>query len=139
VQCPFEHAYLLASEGTDHFVGGLYLITPVLLGAAPKVAEAFRNGGGVRLSELDLAGGEALDWINCGQYEQRFTSTWLNALPDVVKRLEVGGRVLVVGCGARVSTAVARAFPKSEVIGLDPDERSVARARENAADCWRWA
>lgn len=121
---------MLASEGTDHFVGGLYLITPVLLGAAPKVAEAFKNGGGVRLSELGLAGVEALDWINCGQYEQRFTSTWLNALPDVVKRLEVGGRVLDVGCGAgRVSTAVARAFPKSEVIGLDPDERSVARAK----------
>jgi SAM-dependent methyltransferase len=133
-ELPEEHAYLLASEGTDHFVGGLYLITPVLLGAAPKVADAFKNGGGVTLSELGTAGVEALDWINCGQYEQRFTNMWLKALPDVVERLERGGRVLDVGCGAgRVSSAIAKAFPKTEVIGLDPDEQSVARARATTA------
>jgi 2-polyprenyl-3-methyl-5-hydroxy-6-metoxy-1,4-benzoquinol methylase len=131
---PDEHAYLLASEGSDHFMGGLFLFTPVLLSVAPKVAEAFKHGGGVRLSELGSDGVEALDWLNCGQYEQRFTSLWLNALPDVVERLQRGGRVLDVGCGAgRVSTALAKAFPQSEVIGLDPDEHSVARARATSA------
>jgi len=131
---PDEHAYLLASEGSDHFMGGLFLFTPVLLSVAPKVAEAFKHGGGVSLSELGSDGVEALDWLNCGQYEQRFTSLWLNALPDVVERLQRGGRILDVGCGAgRVSTALAKAFPQSEVIGLDPDETSVARARATSA------
>ena len=41
---PDEHAYLLASEGTDHFMGGLFHFAPVLLGVAPKVAEAFEHG-----------------------------------------------------------------------------------------------
>ena len=87
-ELPEEHAYLLASEGTDHFMGGLALITPLLLGIAPKVAAAFKDGGGVRLSELGADGVEALDWLNCGQYEHRFTSLWINALPDIVERLK---------------------------------------------------
>ena len=131
---PEEHAYLLASEGSDHFMGGLFLFTPVLLSVAPKVAQAFRQGGGVTLSELGPDGVEALDWLNCGQYEKRFASVWLNALPELVERLQHGGRVLDVGCGAgRVSTTIAKAFPKAEVIGLDPDANSVARARRLAA------
>jgi SAM-dependent methyltransferase len=133
-ELPEAHAYLLASEGTDHFMGGLFLFTPILLTAAPKVAQAFRQGGGVSLSDLGTAGVEALDWLNCGQYEQRFTSHWLTTLPDVVERLERGGRVLDVGCGAgRVSTAIAKTFPNAEVIGLDPDANCVARARATAA------
>ena len=133
-ELPDEHAYLLASEGSDHFMGGLFLFTPVLLSVAPKVAQAFKHGGGVPLSELGADGVEGLDWLNCGQYEQRFTSLWLKALPDVVERLRRGGRVLDVGCGAgRVSTAIAKAFPNSEVIGLDPDENSLTRARATAA------
>src|SRR5262249_10578975 len=82
-ELPDEHAHLLASEGSDHFMGGLFLFTPVLLAVAPRVAQAFRDGGGVTLSDLGPDGVEALDWLNCGQYEQRFTSVWLAALPDV--------------------------------------------------------
>ena len=104
---PDEHAYLLASEGSDHFMGGLFLMAPVMLGAAPKVAEAFRHGGGVTLDDLGPDGVEALDWLNCGQYEARFTSQWLAALPDVVAKLAAGGRILDVGCGVgRVAVAM---------------------------------
>ena len=38
---PDEHAFLLASEGTDHFMGGLFCMAPVLLRVAPRVAVAF--------------------------------------------------------------------------------------------------
>jgi SAM-dependent methyltransferase len=130
---PDEHAYLLASEGTDHFMGGMFLIAPVLLGVAPKVAAAFRDGGGVDLDALGHDGVEALDWLNCGAYEQRLTGNWLKTMPDVVERLERGGRVLDVGCGVgRVAIAIAAAFPQTEVIGLDPSAASIARAREAA-------
>jgi 2-polyprenyl-3-methyl-5-hydroxy-6-metoxy-1,4-benzoquinol methylase len=131
---PEEHAFLLASEGSDHFMGGLFLVAPVLLTVAAKVAEAFKKGGGVGLKDLGPEGVDALDWLNCGAYEQRFTSQWLNALPDVVERLKHGGRVLDVGCGVgRVSIATAKAFPQCEVIGLDPDATSIERARAAAA------
>jgi hypothetical protein len=40
-QLPDEYAFLVASEGTDHFMGGLFLIAPVLL----RIAQ---GRGGVR-------------------------------------------------------------------------------------------
>jgi 2-polyprenyl-3-methyl-5-hydroxy-6-metoxy-1,4-benzoquinol methylase len=131
---PEEHAFLVASEGTDHFMGGLFLIAPALLRIAPKVAEAFEKGGGVEFDEIGVDGIEALDWLNCGQYEHRFVSQWLNMLPDVVECLKQGGRVLDVGCGVgRVSIAIAKAFPNCEVIGIDPNAHSIGRARAAAA------
>jgi hypothetical protein len=85
-----ERAYLVTSEGTDHFLGGLFYLAPVLLGVAPKVADAFRSGGGVPFEEFGSECVTALDMINSGQYEQRFSSYWLAKLPDVVQRLQDG-------------------------------------------------
>lgn len=128
---PDEHAYLLASEGTDHFMGGLFHFAPVLLSVAPKVAEAFEHGGGVRFEDFGPDCVTALDLINSGQYEQRLASYWLPQMPNVVEKLESGGRVLDVGCGVgRVSATIAKAFPRSTVVGLDPDEESIRQARE---------
>jgi SAM-dependent methyltransferase len=127
---PDEHAYLLASEGTDHFMGGLFCFAPVLLRTAPKVADAFEQGGGVPFEEFGTDGIHALDMINRGQYEQRLSPTsWLKPLPEVVERLEAGGRVLDVGCGAgRIALTLAKTFPQATVVGLDPDQESIKHA-----------
>lgn len=132
---PDEHAYLLASEGTDHFMGGLLCFAPVLLRVAPKVALAFEQGGGVPFEEYGSDGVQALDMINRGQYEQRLSPTnWLKSLPEVVARLEAGGRALDVGCGAGSTVlALARAFPRATVVGLDPDRESIRHAKAAAA------
>lgn len=126
---PEEHAYLLASEGSDHFMGGLFCMAPVLLRVAPRVALAFKNGGGVPFEDYGADGVEALDLINRGQYERRFAGHWLASLPEVVGRLDAGGRALDVGCGAgRVALALARAFPRASILGLDPDRESIRQA-----------
>ena len=131
---PDEIAYFLASEGTDHFVGGLFAMAPVLLSVAPQVAKAFAQGGGVSFDDYGPGGVLALDLINRGQYEQRFTSYWLTALPEVVAALEAGGRALDVGCGSgRVCLALAAAFPDAQIVGLDTHAESIAQARATAS------
>jgi hypothetical protein len=125
-----EHAYFLASEGTDHFVGGMFEMVPPLMRVAPQVAQAFAKGGGVPFAEFgpDCVG--ALDLINRGQYEQRLGDYWLKSLPEATARLQAGGRALDVGCGSgRVCATLAKAFPSAEVVGVDPDEASIKRAR----------
>lgn len=131
---PDEHAFLLASDGTDHFAGGLFLMAPSMLRVAPQVAVAFEKGGGVPFAEFGAEGIAALDAINRGNYEHRLTSYWLKALPDVVAKLEAGGRALDVGCGVgRICIALAKAFPRAEIAGLDLDAESIRRANEAAA------
>jgi 2-polyprenyl-3-methyl-5-hydroxy-6-metoxy-1,4-benzoquinol methylase len=130
-----EVAYFVASEGTDHFVGGMWEMVPALLRQAPKVAEAFANGGGVPFEDFGPDCVHALDLINRGQYEARFTDYWLQAVPDVVSRLENGGKALDFGCGSgRVALAIAKAFPKASIGGVDIAAGSIRRAQQAAQD-----
>jgi len=130
---PEEHAYFLASEDTDHFVGGLFAMVPPLMRVAPEVARAFAEGGGVRFEQFGPECVEALELINGGQYDARFTDYWMKSVPQAAERLRAGGRALDVGCGSgRVCIALARAFPKAEITGIDPDAESIRRARASA-------
>ncbi len=131
---PAEHGFLLASEGTDHYMGGLFLAGPSLLSKAPDVASAFREGGGVPFDEFDSDWIEALDLMNGGAYQHRLASYWMKQLPDIEERLTAGGRALDIGCGVgKVSLALAEAFPQARVTGFDPDADSVSQARKSAA------
>src|SRR2546428_107804 len=59
---------------------------------------------------------------------------WLGAVPGLVARLEKGAQVADIGCGCGQSTVtMAKAFPRSRVLGIDYDPRSIARACRLAA------
>ena len=127
---PDEHAYLLASDGTDHFMGGLFAMGPIAMTVAPKVLQAFRDGGGVRFDDYPDGCREAIDLMNRGSYDHRLVDYWLAQMPDVVEKLTNGGRALDLGCGSgRVVATMAKAFPNSEITGVDPDAESVRVAQ----------
>lgn len=127
---PDEHAFMVASDETDHFMGGLFCMLPPLLRVAPRVAEAFRTGGGVPFGDYGRDGIEALGLLNRGQYEQRFASHWLKSLPEVTARLEAGGSALDFGCGeGAVVLSLARAFPQSRFTGIDLSRESIEAAQ----------
>ena len=130
---PEEHAWLLASEGTDHFIGGFFVALPSMLSHAPDIAKAFRDGGGVPFCNYDSDSIEAIDMMSAGLFAERLASYWLPHVPEAVAALEKGGSALDVGCGAgRAVIALATAFPNGSATGVDTDGRSIARARENA-------
>ncbi|MDH3468340.1 MAG: class I SAM-dependent methyltransferase [Gammaproteobacteria bacterium] len=132
---PDEHAYLLASEGTDHFAGGMFHMAPALLAVAPKVAEAFVAGGGIHFEEFGDDGIYALDLINRGNYQHRLVDYWLKALPEVTAALEAGAAGLDIGCGVGYATlALATAYPNSQFVGIDLDQASIDQASINAAE-----
>ncbi len=132
---PDEHAYLLSSEGTDHFMGGIFGMMPALVANAPRLKDAFRDGGGIPYGDFPPACRHAIDLMNRGSYAHRFVDYWLAQLPDVGDTLERGGSALDVGCGqGQVAIALAKAFPRSEIIGVDPDMASVEQARSAARE-----
>ncbi|GIT49414.1 MAG: hypothetical protein Ct9H300mP14_13420 [Gammaproteobacteria bacterium] len=125
--------FFLASEGTDHYMGGLLHSLPMMLSVAPRVSDAFINGGGVPFEDYGQDGILAIDLMNRGLYEQRFVSYWLKSMPTVYEKLTTGGRVLDFGCGTGHATlTMAGAFAKSQFIGLDIDPASIDQASKNA-------
>ena len=127
---PPEHAFLLSSDGTDHFMGGIFAMLPPLMTVAPRVVQAFRHGGGVPFADFAPECRQAIDRSNRGNYEHRLVDYWLKQLPDTFARLAGGGRALDVGCGSgQAVLALARAFPTATCVGVDPDAASIAEAR----------
>ncbi len=125
-----ERAACLADESSPYFLAGWSQMVPALYGAIPGVAEACRRGGGVPFSAFGAEMVEGIARSNGPGTRLLLTRKWLPALPEGVARLEAGCRVADVGCGSGAAAlAMARAYPKSEIIGYDVDAHSVECAR----------
>ncbi len=100
-----------------------------------QLLAAFRSGAGVPYAAYgrDLHEGQAR--VNRPAFAHLLAQEWIAAMPDVVARLQGDppARIADIGMGQGWSSiALAKAFPKARVDGFDPDEASVAAARENA-------
>ncbi len=132
---PDEHAYFLASEGSDHYMGGLFYAMPAMMRVAPHLEGAFRHGGGVPFEHYGDEWIRGMELAHRGIYENRFASSWLEQVPDAVQALSAAGRALDFGCGTGwVPLAVARAFPEAHCVGVDADGGSIEHARRNAEE-----
>ncbi len=129
-----EQAFVLANEDSPMFVGGgLHFTTPSLWNV-PRIMEAFRKGGGIPYSEIGEEIPLAIERFFGPGYRNFLAQEWLVAVPGLKSRLEKGATVGDVGCGAGQSTvAMAKAFPKSRVVGIDYHVPSIERARQFAA------
>jgi SAM-dependent methyltransferase len=130
---PPEHALPLADEEFPFFTGGfLQMVVPTVT-VAPKVAEAFRNGGGVTQDQYLPDMYEAIERGTAPWYKHHLVPTWIPAMPEVQRRLEDGGTACDVGCGGGLAAiTIAKAFPQAKVFGYDIHPESVERARRNA-------
>jgi 2-polyprenyl-3-methyl-5-hydroxy-6-metoxy-1,4-benzoquinol methylase len=96
--------------------------------------DAFRTGAGVPYADYGDDLHEAQAAFTRPLFENLLAKEWLAAVPQLHQRLlaDPPARVADVACGqGRSSIAIARAYPKVRVDGIDSDRASIARAREN--------
>jgi len=129
-----EQAMVLAREDNTFFTGGGFQYAIACYRQIDRLTEAFRNGGGVPFADFGPDIVEAIERLfHCG-YEAWVADQWIPALPELKAKLDAGGDVAEVGCGAgQCIVPVACAFPNSRFTGFDIDQTSLTRAREKAA------
>jgi SAM-dependent methyltransferase len=121
----------LADPQAPFSVGGVAQMVCGLLETLPRVAASLASGRGIPadgFSEHFVAG---YDRVSRAQYGAYLCTLWLPEVTGAVERLRRGARVADVGCGAgAASRAIAQAFPRSSVLGIDIDPRAIARAED---------
>jgi SAM-dependent methyltransferase len=100
----------------------------------PELVEAFRTGAGL----------DPLPWEpegradpNRARFRLLLGNTWLPAIPELDARLRADppARIADLGCGAGWSSiAMAQAYPKVSVDGVDLDPAAIAQGTENASE-----
>jgi len=140
---PSEGAYFLdaeqkaafVDEGGRTFVAGAFQLALPSLLLMPRLLDAFRRGGGIPFHELSPEIPTAIERMHRPWFDHLLVQEWLPAAPGVIEALTTGIAVLDVGCGPGRSTlALARAFPKSRFLGIDPHGPSIDRARAAARE-----
>lgn len=133
-----EAAIVLADESHPAFGMGMFHRLPQTMDALGDLPESFRTGLG---RDYDSHGPEGAVGI------ERSFEPWsrsyllpvvLPTLDGMVERLNQGARVADIGCGAGgAALRIAKAFPKSSVVGYDISrfalERAEAKRQEEAA------
>ncbi len=128
-----EQAFTLAMEDSPAYLPGAFELALGSLAAVPRIAEAFRSGGGMGWHEhVDGVFHGCEKFFRPG-YSANLVSSWIPALSGVKEKLEAGARVADVGCGKGASTLLmAAAFPNSRFFGFDYHDKSIEDARESA-------
>ena len=131
---PTAHLNVLVTEDHPAHLAPLAQMVAGIGGTIERVLAAYRSGGGVPYPMFGAAFRKGQAGINRPAFARDLVEGWIPAAVDIHTRLMSSPlRVADVGCGAGWSTiAIARAFPKADVIGFDADEASIVDARANA-------
>jgi 2-polyprenyl-3-methyl-5-hydroxy-6-metoxy-1,4-benzoquinol methylase len=120
----------LVDEGARTFAAGAFQLALPSILMTPRLIEVFRRGGGISFDELSTEIPSAIDRMHRPWFDHLLVQEWLPGVPRLVEALERGISVLDVGCGMGRSTlAMARAYPNSVFLGIDPHAASIDRAR----------
>jgi 2-polyprenyl-3-methyl-5-hydroxy-6-metoxy-1,4-benzoquinol methylase len=131
---PAGHDEALLDETSLNFIAPIAKLVAACTAPLDELVAAFETGDGVpyALYGDDLHEGQAE--FTRPMFDALLGSEWLPAIPDVHERLEShpSAKVADVACGQGFSSiAIARAYPKVRVDGIDSDEASIAAAERN--------
>jgi SAM-dependent methyltransferase len=128
-----EQAFALAVEDSPAFLPGAFVLATGALGAVERITDAFRTGAGMGWHEHEQGVFDGCERFFRPGYAAHLVSTWIPALQGVEAKLRAGGHIADVGCGHGASTILmAKAYPRSRVVGFDYHEGSILAARTAA-------
>jgi SAM-dependent methyltransferase len=131
---PPGHDEALLDETSLNYVAPVGKLMAACAKPLDAVLRAFSTGDGVPYADYgsDLHEGQAA--FTRPMFERLLGSEWLPAIPEVHERLrgDPPARVADVACGEGYSTlAIARAYPKVRVDGIDLDRASIDAAKSH--------
>jgi SAM-dependent methyltransferase len=123
---------LLDAHSLNHMAPMAQLVVACALPIHAVVA-AFETGEGVPYADYGADLHEGVARANRPLFDNLLATEWLPAVPAIHDRLngDPPARVADVACGlGRSSIAIARAYPKVTVDGIDLDQASITRAQQ---------
>lgn len=130
---PAEHVPVLVNEDDLHYGTPVSIDLVRIARRLPALVDAYRDGGAPPPIPWEPEGRAN---PNRALFLNLLGSQWLPAVPDVDARLRTDppARVADLACGTGWSSiAMAQAYPKITVDGLDLDEKAIAAAQRSAA------
>jgi len=134
---PPGHAEALLDPDSPGYVGAASPNLVGLAGVIREVSAAYRAGTGVPYAAYGEDIRHGIGGFNRPMFVNDLAATWMAAVPDLHTRLIAAAapRILDVGSGTGSSTiALARAYPRATVVGVDMDEASVSEALQAAKE-----
>ncbi|MFH1653636.1 MAG: class I SAM-dependent methyltransferase [Pseudomonadota bacterium] len=122
----------LTDRDSDKYVPPMMECHFAIADTYPRFAKFFRNGNCMHSNEFSepLLVGIAADAVRFANY---FLHVAVDKIPDLKLKLEEGIDVLDVGCGGgQFLSKIATQFPKSRYVGIDPLDKVIDMAREEA-------
>ncbi|HUI58949.1 MAG TPA: class I SAM-dependent methyltransferase [Steroidobacteraceae bacterium] len=130
-----EQSLCLANPNGPVDLPGAYSIVQDLFHVRERALENFRTGKGMEWGEHHPCLFHGTERFFRAGYHAHLLTEWLPKLDGVVAKLNAGARAADVGCGHGASTVLmAKAFPKSEFVGIDYHAASIETARKRAAE-----
>jgi SAM-dependent methyltransferase len=130
-----EQALCLADPHGPVDLPGAYNIVQDMFHVKERARENFRTGKGMEWGEHHQCLFHGTERFFRAGYNANLISSWLPALEGVVTKLTAGAKGADIGCGHGASTILmAKAFPRSQFVGIDYHEPSIQTARGRAAE-----
>jgi 2-polyprenyl-3-methyl-5-hydroxy-6-metoxy-1,4-benzoquinol methylase len=131
---PDGHAEALLDVSSLNYIAPMARVVLASIRPIDAVLAAFKTGEGVPYADYgeDVHEGQAA--FTRPLFENLLGKEWLPAVPELHGRLlaDPPAHVADIACGqGRSSIAIARAYPKVSVDGIDSDHASIERARVN--------